>query len=73
MAPTAEMAFNLARMTLAFLVLALLYRRHWREVTRHQLLAGAIVGLFLAMGYASAHPEHVAKLIYPFPVVDILP
>ena len=46
------MAFNFARMTLAFLVLAVLYRSHWREVNRHQILAGALVGLFLAMGYA---------------------
>jgi drug/metabolite transporter (DMT)-like permease len=45
------LAFNLARMTLAFLVLAVAYRRHWREVNRHQLLAGAVVGFFLAMGY----------------------
>ena len=45
-------AFNLARMTLAFLVLAILYRRHWREVNRHQILVGAVIGFFLAMGYA---------------------
>lgn len=45
------LAFNLARMTLAFLVLAVVYRRHWREVSRGQLFAGAIVGFFLAMGY----------------------
>ena len=45
------LAFNLTRMTLAFLVMAVLYRRHWREVTRGQLLAGALVGFFLAMGY----------------------
>jgi drug/metabolite transporter (DMT)-like permease len=31
--------------------MAVLYRRHWREVTRGQLLAGALVGFFLAMGY----------------------
>ena len=45
------LAFNLARMTLAFLVLSVVYRRHWREVSRGQLFAGAIVGFFLAMGY----------------------
>jgi len=45
------LAFNLARMTLAFLVLAIIYRRSWREITRGQLIAGAIVGFFLAMGY----------------------
>jgi drug/metabolite transporter (DMT)-like permease len=45
------LAFNLVRMTLAFLVLAVAYRSHWREVTRGQLVAGAVVGFFLAMGY----------------------
>jgi drug/metabolite transporter (DMT)-like permease len=45
------LAFNLVRMTLAFLVLAVAYRSHWREVSRHQLIAGAVVGFFLAMGY----------------------
>lgn len=45
------LAFNLARMVLAFLVLSVAYRRHWREVSRGQLIAGAVVGFFLAMGY----------------------
>lgn len=45
------LAFNSVRMTLAFLVLAVAYRRHWREITRHQLVAGAVVGFFLATGY----------------------
>jgi drug/metabolite transporter (DMT)-like permease len=45
------LAFNLARMVLAFLVLAMLYRSHWREVNRQQWIAGAVVGFFLAMGY----------------------
>ena len=45
------LAFNLVRMTLAFLVMAVFYRRHWRQVSRGQLIAGAIVGFFLAMGY----------------------
>lgn len=45
------LAFNTVRMTLAFLVLAVAYRRHWREINRHQLIAGAIVGFFLATGY----------------------
>lgn len=45
------LAFNLARMVLAFLVLSVVYRRHWREVSRRQLVAGAVVGFFLAMGY----------------------
>ena len=45
------LAFNLVRMVLAFLVLSIAYRRHWREVSRGQLIAGAVVGFFLAMGY----------------------
>jgi len=51
LADATPLAFNLARMTLAFLVLAIVYRRHWREVTRNQLIAGAVVGFFLATGY----------------------
>ena len=39
LADATPLAFNLARMTLAFLVMAVVYRRHWREVTRGQLLA----------------------------------
>jgi drug/metabolite transporter (DMT)-like permease len=45
------LAFNLVRMTLAFLVMAMAYRRHWRQINRRQLIAGAVVGFFLAMGY----------------------
>ncbi|WP_263359300.1 DMT family transporter [Acidicapsa ligni] len=45
------LAFNLVRMTFAFLILAVAYRRHWREVSRGQLIAGAVVGFFLAAGY----------------------
>jgi drug/metabolite transporter (DMT)-like permease len=44
-------AFNLARMTLAFAVLAVAYHRSWRGVHRGQLAAGALVGLCLAVGY----------------------
>ena len=51
LADATPLAFNLARMTLAFGVMSVVYRRHWREVTRGQLLAGAVVGFFLAMGY----------------------
>ena len=51
LADATPLAFNLARMVLAFLVLAVAYRRHWREVSRGQLIAGAVVGFFLAMGY----------------------
>lgn len=45
------LAFNLTRMTLAFLILAVAYHRHWREITRGQIAAGAIAGFFLAGGY----------------------
>lgn len=45
------LAFNTVRMTSAFLVLSIAYRRHWREINRHQLIAGAVVGFFLATGY----------------------
>ena len=51
LADATPLAFNLVRMTLAFLVLAVAYRRHWREITRGQLVAGAVVGFFLATGY----------------------
>lgn len=51
LADATPLAFNLVRMTLAFLVLSVAYRSHWREVSRGQLIAGAVVGFFLAMGY----------------------
>jgi drug/metabolite transporter (DMT)-like permease len=51
LADATPLAFNLVRMTLAFLVMAVIYRRHWRQVSRGQLIAGAVVGFFLAMGY----------------------
>jgi drug/metabolite transporter (DMT)-like permease len=44
-------AFNLARMTLAFLILAIAYHRYWRGIRRWQVGAGAVVGLCLAIGY----------------------
>jgi drug/metabolite transporter (DMT)-like permease len=44
-------AFNLARMTLAFLVLAVAYHRDWRGIQRWQVGIGAVVGLCLAAGY----------------------
>jgi drug/metabolite transporter (DMT)-like permease len=44
-------AFNLVRMVLAFLLLAVFYRGSWRGIRRHHLAAGALVGLFLAAGY----------------------
>ena len=46
-------AFNAVRMTLAFALLAVTYRRHWRAVGRRQLLSGAVAGVFwpLAMSF----------------------
>jgi drug/metabolite transporter (DMT)-like permease len=44
-------AFNLARMTLAFFVLAIAYHRSWRGISRKHLAAGALAGLCLAIGY----------------------
>ena len=43
--------FNLIRMTLATLCLSVFYRSHFRRMNRKSLVAGAIVGLCLAMGY----------------------
>jgi len=50
-ADVSPLLFNLLRMTLASVVLAVINRRHLREVTRPQLLAGALAGLFLGAGY----------------------
>jgi len=44
-------AFNLIRMTLAFVLLAVGYHRAWRTIKRSQIAAGALVGLCLAAGY----------------------
>ncbi len=44
-------AFNLARMILAFAVLAAVYHRYWATIRRRQVAAGAVVGLCLALGY----------------------
>jgi drug/metabolite transporter (DMT)-like permease len=38
-------------MTLAFLALALVYRKHWARLERRVIVSGAVVGLFLAGGY----------------------
>ena len=43
--------FNLLRMTLAFLALAIVNHRQLRHITRPTLLSGIVVGLFLATGY----------------------
>src|SRR5580692_10679447 len=44
-------AFNLVRMTLAFVLLAIIYHRSWRGIHRGHLRSGALVGLCLAGGY----------------------
>ena len=51
LADSTPAAFNLVRMTLAFLVLAVAYHRYWRSIRRWQIGAGAVVGLCLALGY----------------------
>lgn len=51
LADASPAAFNLARMTLAFAVLAAAYHRYWRGIRRWQIGVGALVGLCLAMGY----------------------
>ena len=43
--------FNLLRMTLAAIALGLINRRHLPSINRTTLIAGAVVGLFLAAGY----------------------
>ncbi len=43
--------FNLIRMALATLCLAVVYRKHLRRLTREVLVGGAIAGFFLAVGY----------------------
>ena len=51
LADATPLAFNLVRMAIAFLVLAVVYRRYWRGITHDQVTFGAIVGFFLAAGY----------------------
>lgn len=43
--------FNLLRMAIATVCLALIYRRRLLHIRRKTLVAGAVVGFFLAMGY----------------------
>jgi len=43
--------FNLLRMALATVCLALLYGKHLGRLNRQTVFCGALVGLFLAMGY----------------------
>ncbi len=51
LADASPAAFNLARMALAFAVLAAAYHRYWRGIRPRQIAAGAVVGLCLAAGY----------------------
>jgi drug/metabolite transporter (DMT)-like permease len=43
--------FNLLRMILAFLALAVFNHRHLRNLSRRTVLSGLVVGIFLAAGY----------------------
>ena len=43
--------FNLLRMVLATVCLAIVYRRHLSSFNRRAVFSGALVGFFLAMGY----------------------
>src|SRR3974390_3136766 len=51
LADASPAAFNLIRMTLAFLLLAIAYHGSWRTIRRRDIGAGALVGLCLAGGY----------------------
>jgi len=44
-------AFNLIRMTSAFVLLAAVYHRFWSSIRPAHIVAGALVGLCLAAGY----------------------
>jgi len=51
LADASPAAFNLMRMTLAFLLLAIAYHRSWGTIRRSDIGSGALVGLCLAGGY----------------------
>ena len=51
LADISPLLFNLLRMTLASILLAVFNRRHLRRITRPQLVSGALAGLFLGSGY----------------------
>ena len=51
LADASPAAFNLIRMTLAFLLLAIAYHRSWGTIRRSDIGSGALVGLCLAAGY----------------------
>jgi drug/metabolite transporter (DMT)-like permease len=51
LADASPLLFNLLRMALAFLALAIVNHRQLRYINRHALFSGLIVGTFLAAGY----------------------
>jgi drug/metabolite transporter (DMT)-like permease len=51
LADISPLFFNLLRMVLAVLCLALIYRKHIGHIDRRTLIFGAVTGMFLATGY----------------------
>lgn len=51
LADISPLLFNLMRMVLAALCLAVIYRRHIGHIDRHALFFGAVTGLLLTVGY----------------------
>jgi drug/metabolite transporter (DMT)-like permease len=51
LADASPLLFNLMRMALATVALALVNHRHLRSVSREQMQAGLLAGVFLAVGY----------------------
>ena len=51
LADSTPAAFNLIRMTLAFILLGVAYHRSWRTIRRSHIALGALVGLCLGAGY----------------------
>jgi drug/metabolite transporter (DMT)-like permease len=52
LAESSPLLLNAVRMSLAAVLLAAYYRKHWVGVPRPALVSGATVGLFLFLGYA---------------------
>ena len=51
LADVSPLLFNLLRMALAFIALAIINHRSLRNLSRRAILSGLVVGLFLAAGY----------------------
>jgi len=49
---SSPLLFNTVRMALASVLLMVFYRRHLRQITWPALSAGAVIGVFLFLGYA---------------------